>query len=121
MCRLLFFQGAFRKEAAMCAGSFFYQRAFRKESHAHRGRCAVSRTARDIAQTPSARMPYLDLWFSKKFFPNRTLGVRLADENTAFAGPPKHKNQLKPLIFLGLSDGLSESFRNCNIAYIICP
>ena len=105
----------------MCAGSFFYQRAFRKESHAHRGRCAVSRTARDIAQTPSARMPYLDLWFSKKFFPNRTLGVRLADENTAFAGPPKHKNQLKPLIFLGLSDGLPESFRNCNIAYIICP
>ena len=26
--------------------------AFRKESHAHRGRCAASRTARDIAQTP---------------------------------------------------------------------
>ena len=29
--------------------------AFRKESHAHRGRCAGSRTARDIAQTPSVR------------------------------------------------------------------
>ena len=28
--------------------------AFCKESHAHRGRCAVSRTARDIAQSPSA-------------------------------------------------------------------
>ena len=25
-------------------------RAFRKESHAHRGRCAGSRTARDIAR-----------------------------------------------------------------------
>ena len=31
-----------------------FKGAFRKESHAHRGRCAVSRTARDIAQTPSA-------------------------------------------------------------------
>ena len=30
--------------------------AFRKESHAHRGRCAVSRTARDIAHTPSAEI-----------------------------------------------------------------
>ena len=30
--------------------------AFRKESHAHRGRCTGSRTARDIALTPSARM-----------------------------------------------------------------
>ena len=30
------------------------QGAFRKESHAHRGRSVGSRTARDIAQPPSA-------------------------------------------------------------------
>ena len=34
--------------------------AFRKESHAHRGRCAGSRTARDIAQPLSAEFFFSD-------------------------------------------------------------
>jgi len=39
----------------VCAESWtevIFRGAFRKESHAHRGRCAGSRTARDIAQDP---------------------------------------------------------------------
>ena len=42
--------------------------AFRKESHAHRGRCAGSRTARDIAQTPS-EMVLSRVWKANKIIP----------------------------------------------------
>ena len=45
------FREAFRSPPGPSSGGK-EKGAFREESHAHRGRCADSRTARDIAQTP---------------------------------------------------------------------